>query len=396
MALYNIEKPLLIFVGNKVFATTRDAELSDVQEVLAFIDSFVKNKRESIRMIEDVLYHRTGLINSDGADLFENGLNPLVDEIYKGKIPPGSVVYADILRLLFNTDTNAEEPRLHIESLKQIPGEIALKIGEQGDYFGVINIGDPAKLIKACVAKGIVSKNEEFYNRSLFKAINEKDSAINVLIGSRKFTEGWNSWRVSTMGLINFARSEGSQAIQLFGRGVRLKGVNNCLKRSSAIGDKAISNIGCVETLTVFGIKAQYMETFKAFLEEEGAPSNEDFFDINLPVVSRYEQAKSHKLRVIRVKKGLDFKRQSRRLILDKPDEAFLSYLIKNPTRIDCQSKVQSILSGGVSSIIYKANPEEHTIPEKYIQLLDYQLIFDDLVAYKNEKGYFNITIVKE
>src|SRR3546814_19182052 len=51
-----------------------------------------------------------------------------------------------------------------------------------------------------------------------------KDSRLNVLIGSRKFTEGWSSWRVSTMGLLNMGQGEGSQIIQLFGRGVRLKG----------------------------------------------------------------------------------------------------------------------------------------------------------------------------
>jgi len=45
-----------------------------------------------------------------------------------------------------------------------------------------------------------------------------------LLIGSKKFSEGWSSWRVSSMGLMNVGKSEGSQIIQLFGRGVRLKG----------------------------------------------------------------------------------------------------------------------------------------------------------------------------
>ena len=54
--------------------------------------------------------------------------------------------------------------------------------------------------------------------------LNNKDSHLNVLVGSRKFTEGWSSWRVSTMGLLNMGQGEGSQIIQLFGRGVRLKG----------------------------------------------------------------------------------------------------------------------------------------------------------------------------
>jgi hypothetical protein len=51
--------------------------------------------------------------------------------------------------------------------------------------------------------------------------LNNKDSQLHVLIGSRKFTEGWSSWRVSTMGLLNMGKGEGSQIIQLFGRGVR-------------------------------------------------------------------------------------------------------------------------------------------------------------------------------
>ena len=82
-----------------------------------------------------------------------------------------------------------------------------------------------------------------------------------MLIGSRKFTEGWNSWRVSTMGLINFAKGEGSQAIQLFGRGVRLKGYNRCLKRSCRL-DASVEkpkHIELLETLTIFGVKAQYI-----------------------------------------------------------------------------------------------------------------------------------------
>ncbi len=397
MARYNIEKPLLIFVGNKVTATTSDSELSDVQEVLAFIDSFVRNKRQSIKMIDDVLHNKTGLVNNHGSDLFEHGLNALIDGINHGHVPDAADVFADMLHLIFNTDTNSDEPRLHVENIKQVQGEIALKIGEYGEYFGVINIGDPAKLIKACECKGIVAKNEEFHNSSLFRNINNKDSQINILIGSRKFTEGWNSWRVSIMGLINFAKSEGSQAIQLFGRGVRLKGLNHSLKRSSAIdGVNHPRYIECVETLTVFGVKAQYMEAFKKMLEDEGAPNNEDFLDINLPVVSRYQEAKPHKLRVIRVKKGFDFKKQSHRLILDVPDDYFRSYLLKCPTRLDCQSKVQSILSKGVLQMSFVTATEEYPIPDKYLPLLDYQYIFDELISYKNEKGYYNISIVKD
>ena len=130
---------------------------------------------------------------------------------------------------------------------------------EYGDYFGVINIGDTSGLLKNCEQKGIIVSNEEFVSESLFRNINRPNSNIKMLIGSRKFTEGWNSWRVSTMGLINFAKGEGSQAIQLFGRGVRLKGYNGCLKRSRKLDTNVThpEHIELLETLTIFGVKTQ-------------------------------------------------------------------------------------------------------------------------------------------
>ena len=290
---YQIEQPLLVFVGNRVTASTSKDELTDVEEVLDFIDKFVRNRATSISRIQAVLHDDTGLIDGNGNELFYGDFYAL-QHIY-GLTPDPAVIFEDILRLVFNSDTGAEEPRLHLENIKQVSGEIGLKVGEYGEYFGVISIGDTAGLIKNCEKKGIVSKSEEFISESLFRAINDRNSRIKVLIGSRKFTEGWNSWRVSTMGLINFAKGEGSQAIQLFGRGVRLKGYQGCLKRSRKLDDRRATpprDIEILETLTIFGIKAQYMEDFKRYLELEGAPTNDNILEYRLPVISRYEEVK--------------------------------------------------------------------------------------------------------
>lgn len=391
---FNIENPLLVFVGNRVTATTSKNELSDVQEVLCFIDRFVCKKQETIRCIEQVKLEDTGLVDRYGRDLFTHDFNALADAY--GTMPSAELLYEDILRLIFNTDTTADEPRLHIEAIKQVQGEIAMKIGQYGDYFGIINIGDAANLIKASEAKGIVSRSEEFISESFFNSINEKDSKIRILIGSRKFTEGWNSWRVSTMGLINFAKGEGSQAIQLFGRGVRLKGYKGMLKRSSRLDDsslKPLRYMQCVETVTIFGVKAQYMEDFKKFLEQEGAPTNDDIIEVTLPVVKRYDEAKSKKLRVIKVKDGKNFKKQSRRLVLDVPKEDFLRYLIRSKSVLDCRSKIQSIESSDSFKMDIEANNTRFTISGTTLAVLDYYRIFDEIQQYKNEKSYFNISI---
>lgn len=391
---FNIEKPLLVFVGNRVTASTTQAELSDVQEVLLFIDSFIRRKAETIKRIDDVINGSTGLVTADGNDVFQHSLDALW-EIYGGVKPAAAEIYADVLGHVFNSGSTSDEPRLRVEAIRQVPGEIAMRIGDS-EYFGVINIGDTAKLIKQCDKNGIAAASEEFMNESLFRRINDRDSNIKMLIGSRKFSEGWNSWRVSTMGLINFAKSEGSQAIQLFGRGVRLKGYGGNLKRSSVLDVVCPKNIRFAETLTIFGVRAQYMEDFKKFMAEEGAPANDDTTNLNLRVVNRFDDLQGRRLHVIRVKKGINFRKQARRLMLDVPGDDFMSYLNRNKIRIDCRSRIQSIESAGSFAMSLETVPEEHTIGSEALEALNYYRIFDELQMYKNEKSYFNISIDRE
>lgn len=400
---FNIENPLLVFVGNRVTAPVKSNNLTqaekelltDVEEVLTFIDLFVRGRVKSVARIKAVLDENTGLVDGRGNDLFGQNFNAL-REIFAGDADAQEIYY-DMLRLVFNTDTGADEPRLHLESLKQVSGEIGLKVGNSDEFFGVISIGDTAGLMKNCEIKGIDCRTEEFVSESLFRDINKKESKIKVLIGSRKFTEGWNSWRVSTMGLINFAKGEGSQAIQLFGRGVRLKGHKGCLKRSRKLDDSGVKipkHIEILETLTIFGVKAQYMEDFKRYLEAEGAPTNDNILEFRLPVISRFDEVKEKKLRVIKVKEGINFKKQARRMVLDKPSKEFMRYLLKSKTVIDCRSKIQTIDSTFSFSII--AEQEEYPLPAESIALLDYQRIFEELEQYKNEKAYYNISLIKE
>ena len=399
---FHIEKPLLVFVGNRVTAPVKSSNLTqaekelltDVEEVLVFLNTFLSNRAKAIENIRAVLNEDTGLYDGSGKDLFYGDFSALQD-IFGHDIDPAAV-FADILHIVFNTDGNADEPRLRLENIRQVSGEIGLKVGEYGDYFGVINIGDTSGLLKNCEQKGIIVSTEEFVSDSLFRSINAQNSKIKMLIGSRKFTEGWNSWRVSTMGLINFAKGEGSQAIQLFGRGVRLKGYEGCLKRSRMLdaGVKPPKHIELLETLTIFGVKAQYMEDFKSYLEQEGTPTNETVHEFRLPVISRFNEVQGKKLHVIKVKDGANFKQQASRLVLDKPDQGFLRYLLKSKTTIDCRSKIQSIDS--TFSFKIEAMPEEHVLPANVLPLLDMQRIFEELQQYKSEKRYFNISIVAD
>lgn len=391
-APFQIEKPLLVFVGNRVTAKTSAAEMTDVEEVIDFIDKFVNRKERTIGRIHAVLNENTGLMDGAGRELFSQNFNALFSLF--GGSPKAEDVYQDIMRLVFNSSASSDAPRLNVLNLRQVSGEIALRIGTEGEYFGVISIGDTAGLVKNCDLKGIVTGNEEFVSESLFRHINDRRSNIKVLIGSRKFSEGWNSWRVSTMGLINFAKGEGSQAIQLFGRGVRLRGFEGCLKRSRKLDDPSVAvpkDIELLETLTIFGIKAQYMEDFRKYLEMEELPANEKPHEYTLPVLSRYNAQEHRQLRVIKVKEGINFKKQAARLLLGAPDEGFAGYLNRSKVLIDCRSKVQTLES--TFSMQIESQPEEHTIEAGFIPFLDYERILDELETYKNEKFYYNLSL---
>lgn len=389
---YNIQRPLLVFVGNRVTASTSKEELTDVEEVLHFFNIFLREKQTSLLRLKALFQDDTGLVDTKGCELFQNVFQPL-QHLFGSNILDPEAVYQDILRIVFNTSTTADAPRLHVENLKQCPGELALRVGNDGVYFGVINIGDTAKLMKMCEAKGIVTRTEEFISQSLFDSVNKAASVINLLIGSRKFTEGWNSWRVSTMGLINFAKSEGSQAIQLFGRGVRLRGYSHSLKRSSHLpGQKPPRHLYALETLTIFGVRAQYMEDFRQYLLDEGAPVNDRIFEFLLPTVRNVNVSGKH-LKVLRLPLGMNFKKQSKRLMLDVPDDGLTRYVSRSPISIDCRASVQAIESVGSFHLERDALSEESPLPKGFLNLLDYTRIFDTLERYKNEKAYYNLCL---
>ena len=164
---------------------------------------------------------------------------------------------------------------LHVATIRGKEGEIGLKSGSSKNYFGLIYIGDVSAFKKLIEEdeNGIVLE-EDVIEESLFESINKKSSSINVLIGAKKFMEGWNSWRVSSMGLLNIGRSEGSEIIQLFGRGVRLKGKEHTLKRSKELTGAHPENIQLLETLNIFAVRANYMTQFQDYLKREGVETD--------------------------------------------------------------------------------------------------------------------------
>lgn len=377
---FNLEKPLAIFVGGKVNAVYKQGgqDVSDVTTVLHFFQTFVGNASgTTVDRLRRLLDYDNSLVDQRGRPVFGSGS---FDYLNKLQLSPDDA-YRGILELLFNAPSPAA---VHVELLKGSDGELLLRLGDN-EPFGVINVGDAPKLLELCSSSGLVTAEKQF-GGSVFARLNDKDSKVNVLIGSRKFTEGWNSWRVSTMGLMNIGRSEGSQIIQLFGRGVRLKGHETSLKRSSALSlhPAPAKNLRFLETLNVFGIRADYMNQFKEMLEEEGVPplDAEDIFQ--LPVIPTLP---SVKLKVVDIPEGVDFKRQGPKPTLETPFKGL------SPVSLNWYPKIQAQQSRGAGSQSTVSKPESHKLTSQHTAFFNIDEIWFELQRFKAERSWYNLNL---
>jgi len=313
-------------------------------------------------------------------------------------------IYDDTLAMVFNAPGGGQ---LYVENLKGAAGEIALRVGAENEPFGVVNVGEDAKLVKLCAQAGLATGEREF-SGSLFHQINRPDSPINILIGSRKFTEGWSSWRVSTMGLMNIGKGEGSQIIQLFGRGVRLKGYGMSLKRSGRTqlpeGVARPRHVGLLETLGVFGIRADYMADFRGHLEEEGLPANEERIEFLLPVIKNLG---TQRLKTIRLKKTIngvstEFGDAFRRLgpipTLGRPDpsrDPDTAYLQRNQVVLNWYPRITAMKSRGLADGDETAASHETHLTARHVACLDIDRLYFELERFKAERGWYNLNLTR-
>ncbi len=405
---FNIEKPLWVFVGSTVSAVKSkqtgkiDETASDVAKAIVFVAEFLYNSTKAKRRIEEILNRtgqETGLLSKGGNDIFAGAFNELSKTLNNGATI--NSIYEDILATLFHTSSSG---LLSLERTRGESGEVVLHAGTSEIPFGLINVGNPKNLCEHVVEVAqnqnvqITTRDSEF-TESMFASMNESSSSINLLIGSKKFIEGWDCWRVSTMGLMHVGKSEGAQIIQLFGRGVRLKGYNWSLKRSGHVnGLKAHpNNIEELETLNVFGIQADFMEKFRAFLEDEGLPGNESHKTFQVPLNVTYDFGK--KLKILRPKRKqtdgseYEFKKDGPAPTLG----AIPKYFNVNSVVCDWYPRIQEIRDGDAVNTGNRQSTPKNSMPlgEKELALLDYDSLYFELESYKLERGWYNLNITK-
>jgi hypothetical protein len=380
---FNLEDPLWIFVGQTVNAVsgrelTKKDKVSDVEEVVRFLNRVLSERETIINEIEDII-SGSEFLDEEGKALFEDRFNYLKT----AEVSPEGM-YQEILDLIFNSSADA---KLNVVRLKNTEGEIGLRVGRNEDYFGLINIGSGTtkQFVDRVEENTDIIVEEQEFKGSIFSDLDSGNSDVNVLIGAKRFTEGWDSYRVSNMGLMRVGRNEGAEIIQIFGRGIRLRGKNHSLKRTSylELSESEIpENIEILERLNVFGIKADYIKEFEDQLEKEDIPTgfvtksvetvvDTDLVDNNLKVPRRREE-------------------------VNYIDQTVSTLQVTDSHKpfVDLYPEVQTLRSSSSTGLNEEKN--KITCDDLNTSLVDWNQILIDMIEYKERSGYSNLILNKE
>ena len=400
MRPFNLEKPLWVFVGayvTKAGGANKDerASLTDVAEILRFLGEFLAHPDQSRGDIEALLSSdpaQSGLIDEEGHPIFEDTFSYLREKLHGSETV--QAMHGDVLRRLFQSPGGGT---LTLRRIRGSDKEITLRAGASETPFGLINVGDAPGLASYLGERdeleGLVRVEESAFDGApLFAKLSESTSPVNVLIGSRRFVAGWDSWRVSTLGLMRVGRSEGSQIIQLFGRGVRLKGHEWSLKRSRYTeASSHPHHIELLETLGVFGVRADYMQDFRSYLTSEGLPGNERTTTLEIPMNVVYDVGT--KLKMLRPKKKrddgreYDFRRDGARLVLGSPPEHFRA------VTVDWYPRIQSVVSRGSDAEVQKHAAK---LQPAHLAFVDWGDVGRELEAFRQTRGFRTLRIAPE
>lgn len=383
---YHIERPLLMFVGHTVQTGKTKSQLtkgdktslSDVLDIVRFLHRVTTEQSWAIDTIDRILDGHSGLTDENGVDIFHHKFPML-----RGHFG-ATALYQAMLAEIYHAEGTGP---IHLANLRNAAGEISLRVGTSNTPFGVINIGDDSNFLKMAEDKdlGLIIEPDDALRNSLFATINHTESTINILVGAKKFTEGWSSWRVSGMGLLNVGRSEGSEVIQMFGRGVRLKGYQRSLKRSAVLppGNHPL-HLPLLETLNIFSVNGDYLSQFKSALEREGIVAG--YEEIYLPVHFDTLEAEQPQLYTIRNRRDRQF--------VSEPTFALEAIDVERvKPMLDLRPKVQ-VATSQQTAVTLRATKEEKAISPEYLSWLDWDEIYMELLRWRRERGFHNMAIL--
>jgi superfamily II DNA or RNA helicase len=370
-------EPLLTTLTNEV--NTKNAELKVFFRELAAIakENYDVSRLDKIKdeLRREFNENRDFYYEDDGLDV------DFIEEI-------DDVSKRDILKYVFNADNPGTIEVTGIEGNKK---ELAFSLTSSSKDFACIVIGDASKW-----------KNDEledyYYNKDILKEsyldnIEDEDNNINILLGSRVFTEGWDTNRLNIVNYINIGVSSDSQKyiLQSIGRGLRIEPITHQRKRLDFIDNEIKTGENLLEisknklnkpleTLFIFSTNRTAIDSIIRDLEKE----KDDYIEIE--GIEENKDLKS-KERLIPIFKKTDKRIKEPYSIAKKEYEILKEYIENNlkliPIYTYNQVKFRDII---YSKILDHQNIEDNPMFEK--GAAESQLPVIEIL--KDITGYFN------
>jgi hypothetical protein len=382
IAPFGFARPLWVFVGNTVVGS--DERTSDVLDVLRFVHDFLARPAHYGAILGNIARNQ-GALCERAPDVFEG--------LWDGLPHDGKALYNSIIERVFGGVGS-----LGIASGKD--GELHLRTDDNAP-FGLIHVGDAAGVVKLARKDATLAacvREDKIAGDALFARIDDENSPVRLLIGARKFITGWNAYRVATLGLMKVGRGEGPQIIQLFGRGVRLRGRDNSLMRAAKYGvnfgaDVALkARVERLETLQIFGLQSEYMNRFIEELRLD-VPVEKTAV-IELPVRSREFEPRP-RLQTLYLPGGASFEESGIRFSLgadevdlgDKTLKMLHSGAVSHDEYSRIESRASRQLLSGEDTARSKAGENVAKLSTVAAHL-DLNWLLGEMRRFKEERGY--------
>jgi len=187
---YDLAMPLWVFVGSSVSASAvysaGGERKSDVATVIAFLKRFLAERDRAASVIDELFKGESLFVDDAQNDL-------LAERLKSWNRRKAAGLYDEICKELLGG-----RGTLEIWAIKSAEGELGLKVAGSESWFGLVNIGNVPALKKYLLEHNAIEVRDDQFTDSLFGEIERPTSPVRLLVGARKFTEGWSSWRVSS------------------------------------------------------------------------------------------------------------------------------------------------------------------------------------------------------
>ena len=261
-------RPLLLTLVNSVNKPDADLQLffREIESIARERPRLFDSAKEEI--ISELLKHEKYQ--------FEDDLEFAFDEKEFAKID-----YESVLKYAYNTK---KPGTIEISFQPSDKSQVAFKLVTSDRYFALIKTGEMPQWLRDEL--GRFNVNHRFGTEGFFQTINQEDSEINVLMGSRSFYEGWDSNRPNMILFVNIGVGSDAKkfVLQSVGRGVRIEPQKHQRKRLQNLFNakevkeqlfEEVKNLVLpIESLFVFGTNAENLKEIIKTLKEEKQDKN--------------------------------------------------------------------------------------------------------------------------